>query len=104
MNKYQLLMHVKDILLLFEGKPQLMGYYQTLQIEAATPNEAELKAVEKIRNDDEIKSIWIKEKQKRPPHIFADEIYEVEEFDSNISGNKTGRTFYNAKQWWQFWK
>jgi hypothetical protein len=104
MNKYQILMHVKDIFLLFDGKPKLVGYYQTLKIEADSSEQAELKAVEKIRNDDEIKSMWIKERQKEPPIIFAEEIVEVEEFNKDISGDESGRAFYPAKHWWQFWK
>ena len=45
-----------------------------LKIEADSPDQAQLKAIEKIRNDDEIKSIWIKEGQKEPPMIFAEKI------------------------------
>lgn len=104
MNKYQILMNVDNIYLLFDGKPKLMGYYQTVKVEAETPEHAELQAVEIIRNDEEIKSIWIKEKQTSAPRIFAEEIYAVEEFDEEIKGEQTGRTFYPVKQWWQFWK
>jgi hypothetical protein len=104
MNKYQILMNVDNILLLFDGKPRLMGYYQTVKVEAETPAQAELLAVEKIRNDEEIKAIWIQEKQKTPPRIIAEELYAVDEFDEAIQGDQTGRTFYPVKQWWQFWK
>jgi hypothetical protein len=44
------------------------------------------------------------EKQKKPPRILAEEIYTVDEFDEGTSGDRTGRAFYPAKQWWQFWK
>jgi len=57
MNKYQIQMNVEDIFLLVEDKPKLMGYFQTLKIEADSPEQAELFAVEKIRNDEELKSI-----------------------------------------------
>ena len=97
-------MNVEDIFLLIEGKPKLMGYFQTLKIEAESPEQAELLAVEKIRNDEEIKAIWIREKQKKPPRIFAEEIFAVDEFDEDISGDRTGKAFYPAKQWWQLWK
>lgn len=104
MNKYQILMNVEDIYLMVEGKPKLMGYFQTFKIEAESPEQAELQAVEKIRQDEEIKSIWIRDKQEKPPRIFAEEICEVDDFDENIPGDKTGRAFYPVKQWWQFWK
>jgi hypothetical protein len=104
MNKYQILMHVEDIFLLFDGKPKLMGYYQTLKVEAESPAQAELQAVEKIRNDEEIKAIWIQERQKTSPRITAEEINAVDEFDEEIRRDMTGRTFYPVKQWWQFWK
>jgi hypothetical protein len=97
-------MNVDNIFLLFDGKPKLMGYYQTVKVEAETPEQAELRAVEKMRNDEEIRSIWIREKQKTPPRIVAEEINAVDEFDEEIQGDGTGRTFYPAKQWWQFWK
>jgi len=104
MNKYQILMNVDNIFLLLDGKLRLMGYYQTVKVEAETPEQAELRAVEIIRNDEEIKSIWIQEKQKTAPRIFAEEIYAVEELDEEIQEDQTGRTFYPIKQWWQFWK
>jgi hypothetical protein len=104
MKKYQVLMDVRGIVLLLEGKPKLVGYYQTFKIEAESPEQAELIAVEKIRNDEEIKSLWIKDEQKKPPSIFAEDIYEVDEFDNTIVTDRTGRTLYPAKKWWQFWK
>jgi hypothetical protein len=104
MNKYQVLINVENIFLPVEGKPTLMGYYQTLKIEAETPEQAEIQAVEMIRNDEEIKSIWLREKQISPPIIFAEEINQVEEFDSDITGDRTGRLLYPVKRWWQFWK
>ncbi len=55
MNKYQILMNVEDIFLLVEGKPKLMGYSQTFKIEAESPEQAELQAAEKIRQNEEIK-------------------------------------------------
>jgi len=95
-------MNVDNIFLLLDGKPRLMGYYQTVKVEAETPEQAELRAVEKIRNDEEIKSIWIQEKQKTAPRIVAEEIYAVDELYEEIQGDQTGRTFYPIKQWWQF--
>ena len=81
-----------------------MGYYQTLHVEGVSIEDAELKAVELIRNDQEIKAIWVKEKQKKPPQIFAEEIFEIEEFNPTLKSTKSGRSLYYAKQWWQFWK
>ena len=104
MNKYQIMMNVEDMLLQIEGKPSLMGYFQTFKIEAVSPEQAQLRAVEMICNDEEMKSVWLQQNQTKPPKISVEEICLVDDFDEDITGNCTGRAFYPAKQWWQFWK
>jgi hypothetical protein len=78
MNKYQIMINVVDMLLQVEGKPTLMGYFQTFKIEAMSPEQAQLQAVVMICNDEEMKSVWLQQKQTNPPRISVEEIYLVD--------------------------
>ena len=102
MNKYEVLINVDRIYLSIKGKTKLMGYFQTIYIDADSENDAENKAVDRVNNDVEIENIWIKEKQINPPEILIEEIIELQSINNQF--DDLGKTFYNIKNWWEFWK
>lgn len=102
-KRYIVKIHVKEIWLQGEKRAEFLSYYQWFNIEASLPEEAEMRAVELVQSDQEIEARRLREKEKRPPQIFAEEIKEVEEFKENYPGGCSGRIFYSAKRWWQFW-
>ncbi len=102
MNKYQLAMNGQNFLIAVDGKPAKRGFFQYFYIEASSPKEAEMVAVDKIRNNDELKAATLNPKDD-PPTINLDELEELESFEG-VEEMETGRIWYIEKAWWQFWK
>ena len=92
MNKYQALLEGKNFLIESEGKLQKHGFYTTRYIEAKNPEEAELKAVETIKNDRELIDA-VKNERSNPPMIYLEELYELESFEG-LNSPETGYSFY----------
>ena len=75
-----------------DGKNTLMGFYTTRWVEASSPKEAEIVAIEMIKNDQELSEAIINEKDN-PPMLYAEEILEIESFEG-VNPPGTGYTFY----------
>ena len=103
MNKYRLLMNGTNFLIDVDGKPEKHGFYQSIFVEAKSPKEAELIAIDQIMNSDELKRV-IQNSNGDPPKVILDEISEIESITGSDKTMEMGRTFYKEKRWWQIWK
>ena len=105
MPKYRLLMRGEDFSISVDGKRELLGFYQTIHVEAQDPEEAENEAVKIIRQSDLRETIL--EGNDYTPMIYLDEIEQIESFEG-IESLIEGRGFFPMsglrKRWWQFWK
>jgi hypothetical protein len=73
------------------------GFYTTRFVEASNPDEAELKAVESLRQWNEIKSLLENEKND-PPMLYADEILELETFEGVNRDVEKGASWYKQEK------
>lgn len=84
---------------LADAKPKKMGFYRSVFVEASDPLQAELLAVEAVR-DSNLTDIVV-ETVDDPPVIYLEEIYELEE-DDELPESAEEHGFYLEKRWWQF--
>lgn len=75
-----------------DGTKTSMGFYTTRWVEASTPEEAEITAIELIKNDHELKAAIINEKDA-PPMLYKENISEIENFEG-VNPPGAGYTFY----------
>ena len=92
MQKYKLLMNGKNFLIESESKLDKFGFFQTIHVEANDPEDAELKAVEIIKQSD-LRGL-VRNEPGDSPMIYLDEIDEIDSFDGIESPNQ-GRSFYS---------
>ena len=95
-------MNGQNFLVDMDGKVAKHGFFQNVFLEAKSPHDAEELAVEEIRGDADLKAITQNSKED-PPAIAVEEMSELESFDG-VDTAVSGRTWYNEKKWWQFWK
>ncbi len=96
-------MNGRNFLIRIDGKPRKHGFYQNIFIEADNPENAELLAVDKIRQNEELRQVTLNSKED-PPMIYLDSIWEIDDIGDEDTKLEKGRTFYTEKKWWQFWK
>jgi len=82
----------KNFLLNIEGATRKYGFYTTRYVEANDPEDAELKAVQLIRDDSQF-SDTVKNEQSDPPMIYLDSLDEVTSFE-RVKLPGAGYTFY----------
>ena len=104
MKKYTLLISVKNIWIQLGERSKLMGFFQTFFLEAEDPDQAAEKAFELLLSDPSLNEIWDKTRQSKEPEIYISEMYEMEAFDPDLKGDRTGRSIFLMKKWWEFWK
>jgi hypothetical protein len=63
-----------------------MGFYVSRVVDAQNPNEAELAAVDLVREDSRLKGNVLNERDD-PPMLYAEEIEEIEESDTEKNVN-----------------
>ena len=68
------------------------GFYTTRWVESTDPENAELKAVDLIRNDPDLKGAVLNERSD-PPMIYLEQIHEIDTFD-DVNPPGTGYSFY----------
>ena len=78
MAYYRLLLNGENFWLNMEGRPRRMGFLTTRFVEAKTPDEAELAAVDLLRSEGRLKPL---NDPSDSPRVFATEIEEVEKVD-----------------------
>lgn len=72
------------------------GFYQHVNLEAATPQQAESIATERVRTDESLRSIVLNSTED-PPEIHIEEVNEVAEFPGPASVS-TGRAWYSEDE------
>lgn len=72
------------------GTPKRLGFFTTRYVEASNAQEAELLAVQLIRDDPELRPVI--NEHSDPPKVFAEEIVQVAVPSHNRPN--TGYTFY----------
>ena len=92
MNKYQVYINGENFLMMNEGSKKTMGFYTTRWVEALSPKEAEIKAIELIKNDQDLKAATCNEKHDQPM-LYVEEITEIESFEG-INPPGAGYSFY----------
>ncbi len=102
MNKYQLLLNGQNFLVDMDGKIAKHGFFQNFFIEALSPEQAETIAVQKIRENKDLKAITMNPIDD-PPVIVLEEMHELESFDKDNT-MESGKAWFLEKKWWQFWK
>ncbi len=102
MKKYQVMLEGKNFLLEHEGKILKHGFFTTRYVEANNPEEAELSAIDLIKNDSTLTKS-VRNDDFLEPMIYLDGLSEIESFnDMRVPG--TGYSFYIEKKlWWKFW-
>ena len=81
-----------NLFLDLDGKPDRYGFYTTRFLEAASPDDAEARAIELILNDTELHAA-LENDPTDPPSILIDSIEELTTFpDISIPGS--GYTFF----------
>jgi hypothetical protein len=92
MSKYRVLIHGDNFLLHFDGQLQKVGFYVSRVVDALNPDEAELVAVDVVREDPRLKDNVLNERDD-PPMLRTEEVEEIEESDSEKNVD-TGLSWY----------
>ncbi len=102
MKEYQVMMHGRNFLIDVDGKVARHGFFQNCFVEADSPTQAEERAVQQIRGDDELRALTRNAKED-PPILDVESMVEIK---GSHDGEdvKTGKIWYREKRWWQFWK
>lgn len=92
MSKYLVLINGGNFLLNFDGQLRKLGFYAARVVDAQNPEEAELAAVDLVREDSGLQGNVLNEPDD-PPMLYAEEIKEIEESDAQKNIN-TGFSWY----------
>ena len=92
MKNYRVKLNGKNFKIELEGKIEKLGFYTTRWVQADNIQEAELKAVNLVREDKSL-AASIRNERSDPPVIYPDGLTEIDNFDGiNVPG--TGYSFY----------
>lgn len=90
--KYRVRLNGANFLMNQDDKVCRLGFYTTRFVEAGTPEEAEKRAVQLVRDDGKLKAAVLNDKAD-PPMIYLEEIDELVSFDG-IEPPGGGYTFF----------
>ena len=96
MKKYRLLVRGENFLINLDDEDQRVGFYTTVFVEAKTEEEAELKAIELLRNDRKLLD-GVRNPQSDSPMMFVDEIDELDSF-KGLNLPRTGFAFFPQEE------
>ncbi len=88
--KFKVMLRGQNFLIMSDGQLQRLGFYTTRFVEAKDPKEAEMRAVQLVREDEKLKGC-VKNERPNPPMLFLEEIEQVSRFPRNRG---KGYTFY----------
>ena len=94
MKKYKVFVRGENFLIRFEEQEQKLDFYTTVFVEAQDPQDAELKAMDLLRNDQKLVTRTLNAKSDSPM-MFVEEIEELETFEGQ-SLPRTGFAFFPA--------
>ena len=103
MPVYRLMINGENFLVERNGVLAKHGFYAWRSVEAPNPQEAELAAVQSLREEDRLRSI-MRNLQDDPPTMHMQDIILL---DATEPEAPTGFVWYAMtppKRWWQFWK
>ena len=92
--KYRVLLRGQNFRISLNGKMERLGFYTTRFVEAADREEAELRAVQIVREDKELEGC-VNDDRKESPMIYLEEIVEVNRFPEN---GGDGFTFFQESE------
>jgi len=92
MSKYRVLIAGDNLLLNFDGQPRKLGFYVSRIVEAQNHGEAEIAAVDLIREDSRLKGNVLNEDDD-PPMLYAEEVEEIKESNA-LQNVATGFSWY----------
>lgn len=103
MPNYNVELNGQNFLIEFEGDLALHGFYTFRYVEAADPQQAELAAVQMLREQEGLREL-VQNPPDDPPIMDVTRIVEAE-FDA-ATVQQPGLVWYleRRKRWWQFWK
>ncbi len=93
MPYFKVLLTGQDFVLNLEGANHKGGFATTRWVKARTVEEAELKAVDLVRNDTSLQAILIDE-EPNEPRVFVEEISHVSWLSYFMKKPGTGYTFF----------
>jgi len=99
--KYRAIVEGRNFLLSIDGKVRRCGFYQTVFLDCADQSKIEASAIQVVRGDAELKQL-VQNVQADPPMLFLDSFEELD--DTEPLPTARGRSYYDEKRWWQFWK
>ena len=88
-------MEGRDFTIAFDGKPEIGGFYTTRFVKAKNPDDAELKAVDLIKQDKSFHEISLNSEPIKPT-IYLEEIAEISWFKYIVNKLGKGYTFYKG--------
>jgi hypothetical protein len=95
MTYYRVRLNGQNFLLNLQGKVKKYGFYTTRDVEAESFEEAELKAVDLVKEDDAIKNSAVNEKDNSPM-IYLEEIRILESGEEQLKNS--GYSFYTEDE------
>ncbi|MDQ3041452.1 MAG: hypothetical protein M3R11_03620 [Acidobacteriota bacterium] len=94
MNRYRVRLNGRNFLLNLEGDAQKFGFYTTRDIEAESFEDAELKVVKNIQEDETLKNNVLNGKNDSPM-IYVNEMKVLDAVEEKL--NNSGFTFYREE-------
>ena len=91
MNWYRVQLNGKNFLLNLQDNPRKYGFYTTKDVEAESFEEAELKAVKLVRDDETLRISSLNEKDDSPM-IYVEEMRILDQDEERLSNS--GHSFY----------
>jgi hypothetical protein len=97
MKNYRVVVYGRNFRLLWQegrrdARSRMTGFFATRFVRAANPRNAELRAMDLIRSDKELREA-VQNLPSNPPIMFADSIVEVRSF----RGGGKGYTFFHGR-------
>jgi len=99
MSYFQVLLQGDNFFVEFDGKEERLGFVTTRWVKANDEEQAELKAVELIKNDVHIQNLLRTPECELPsPMVYLSEMYKVNWFTYIWRKPGTGYSFYPMEQ------
>ena len=95
MQKYRVVINGKNLLTEVDRIRQRLGFYTTVFVEAFTPADAEVRAIDVLREDAHLRDIMLNMADD-PLRFSVDEVQEIESFDGVLLP-RVGLALYEEK-------
>jgi hypothetical protein len=95
MQKYRVMIHGQNLLTKVDDVPQRCGFYTNVFVEAFTPGDAGVRAIDLLHEDAPLRKITLNTDDD-PLRFSADEVHEIESFDG-VRLPRQGLSLYLSK-------